>query len=190
MLTCIKCGVEREKGSRYCRDCYLEKKREQAQERYKKNGRYNYGTTCCVICGESKILLNNKSLSVCSDCYIKTNIFDNEEHPYTYVYDVNTKKATWEHVLVAEDIICKKLNKNEVSHHIDGNPHNNSITNIMIISRSNHAKLHMYMKRVYFETLKHNKDNPENTIDFDFVKNTYEWLEKNNVEYIDIGKIK
>ena len=40
-LLCIQCNNPREKGRRYCRNCYLENKRKYAKERYLKNGSYN-----------------------------------------------------------------------------------------------------------------------------------------------------
>jgi len=48
-----------------------------------------------------------------------------------------------EHRIVAEKIIGRKLRSDEVVHHIDGNKHNNKPENLMIMSQSEHIKLHI-----------------------------------------------
>ena len=48
-----------------------------------------------------------------------------------------------EHRFVMENHIGRKLNKNEIVHHIDGNKSNNNINNLQIMSEKEHKILHL-----------------------------------------------
>lgn len=48
----------------------------------------------------------------------------------------------FEHRKIIEDHIGRKLNKNEVVHHVDGNVENNSIDNLEVMTRAEHTLLH------------------------------------------------
>ena len=50
------------------------------------------------------------------------------------------------HRIVAEEILGRPLEPNEVVHHIDGNKRNNDPSNLMIITQSEHAKIHFTKK--------------------------------------------
>lgn len=60
------------------------------------------------------------------------------------------KNATvYEHMLVAEDMISRRLQKGEVVHHIDHNRKNNSYENLMVFkSEADHAAYHMGNKAI------------------------------------------
>lgn len=47
-----------------------------------------------------------------------------------------------EHVVVAEQILGRKLKPYEVVHHIDRNKRNNDPSNLVVLSRQDHARLH------------------------------------------------
>ena len=47
-----------------------------------------------------------------------------------------------EHRFIVEKSIGRKLTPNEIVHHIDGNKRNNSLDNLMIMTRAEHARLH------------------------------------------------
>lgn len=60
-----------------------------------------------------------------------------KEHSYPKIF------GTHAHRILAEEIIGRPLKKGEVVHHKDGNPRNNSIDNLEVLSsQSEHAKLH------------------------------------------------
>ena len=48
-----------------------------------------------------------------------------------------------EHRLVVEKDLGRKLEFNEVVHHIDNNKRNNELSNLEVINRCTHSKLHM-----------------------------------------------
>lgn len=58
----------------------------------------------------------------------------------------NSRKCVYEHILVAERMIGRQLNDNEVVHHIDRNKSNNNPNNLLVLTRSEHAKLHIQAK--------------------------------------------
>lgn len=47
-----------------------------------------------------------------------------------------------QHRIVMENKIGRKLTKDEIVHHIDHNKHNNNISNLQLVTRSEHAKIH------------------------------------------------
>lgn len=51
-----------------------------------------------------------------------------------------------EHRLVMENHLGRKLTRSEEVHHIDGNKLNNAIANLLILSKSEHARLHARLK--------------------------------------------
>lgn len=46
------------------------------------------------------------------------------------------------HVLIAEQHIGRRLHPNEVVHHIDGDKRNNSLSNLQVMTRADHARIH------------------------------------------------
>lgn len=70
---------------------------------------------------------------------------------------IGINKKVQEHRFVAEKILGRKLLRSEIIHHIDGNKLNNYPENLLIVSRSEHAKIHAgerKQRKKYFETLK------------------------------------
>lgn len=72
--------------------------------------------------------LYSKGMSVKKDGYIE---YTRGENKYRSV-----------HVVAMEKNIGRKLNSNEVVHHIDGNKSNNDLSNLALMTRSEHARLH------------------------------------------------
>lgn len=56
-------------------------------------------------------------------------------------------KYVYEHQLVVEEHIGRILRSDEVVHHIDGNKHNNDINNLLLMTNSDHLRLHSIIRR-------------------------------------------
>ena len=57
------------------------------------------------------------------------------------------RRSVYEHILVVEDYIGRYLNDDECVHHIDGNKHNNAIENLLLMSSSDHMRIHAIIRR-------------------------------------------
>jgi len=55
---------------------------------------------------------------------------------------ISCGSSGYKHRKIAEKILKRKLKKNEVVHHIDHNPSNNSINNLAVMSKKSHKLLH------------------------------------------------
>ena len=47
-----------------------------------------------------------------------------------------------EHRIIAESILHRRLDYNEIVHHVDGNARNNDADNLRVMSRSEHSRKH------------------------------------------------
>jgi hypothetical protein len=57
-----------------------------------------------------------------------------------------------EHRLIMQNVLGRKLSRNEVVHHIDGNKSNNSLENLVVMTRSEHSSMHQKGKKNSKET--------------------------------------
>lgn len=64
------------------------------------------------------------------------------DHP-----NANKRKCVYEHQLIVEKHIGRYIKKGEVVHHIDGNKANNDISNLLLLTSSEHAKLHQILRK-------------------------------------------
>lgn len=71
-------------------------------------------------------------------------------------------------------------------HHLDENPSNNKIENLLLINRKNHAKLHRFLEKNWLLSLKGNLD-----ICWEILRDqlTTTWLKTMNVKVIKINDI-
>jgi len=60
---------------------------------------------------------------------------------YVQVY-LSDGKVTREHRCLMEEYLGRKLNENEVIHHIDGNGHNNLLSNLELLTKEEHPSHH------------------------------------------------
>ena len=107
----------------------------------------------------------------------------------TNTYVTTKGKASHEHRRIAEVLLERKLHTDEVIHHLDSNPRNNSLDNLLLMPRSFHSKLHSYLDnvRVIFE--KSNNENQGNCWDNLRVPLTTTWLETTCVTVQKLSEI-
>lgn len=96
-----------------------------------------------------------------------------ELNGYIVVYDPSNcramKNSNWrgyvyEHIKVAGEFLGRPLRKTEVVHHLDGNRSNNRTENLLVLLRSEHTKLHIWLKSAAGKKLSvKNRVNSENT---------------------------
>jgi hypothetical protein len=53
----------------------------------------------------------------------------------------------YEHIFVVEETIGRHLTENEVVHHLDGDRSNNRYKNLLVMTRGEHTKLHMWLRK-------------------------------------------
>lgn len=78
---------------------------------------------------------------------IKHNHHAKTDDPQLFWWDRDTK--SYEHRNIAEKALQRKMKYGEVVHHIDGDSLNNVHTNLLICTRSYHARLHTKMSQLY-----------------------------------------
>jgi len=61
---------------------------------------------------------------------------------FNYIDDEGNKKQIRCHTAIGQEIVGRKLYRDEVVHHIDGNNLNNEPVNLMVINRSEHINIH------------------------------------------------
>lgn len=66
------------------------------------------------------------------------------DHPRSYKSG-NWKGWIYEHVVIAEESIGRYLREDEVVHHLDFNRSNNRSSNLLVLSKSQHSKLHKWL---------------------------------------------
>ncbi len=101
----------------------------------------------CPICGKDFYTTRHKYCS--TECGHKHKIqntihkiyFENG-YKIAYINGYNKKGNAKIHRLIMEKAIGRRLDQDEVVHHIDGNKTNNNIENLVIMSRKEHSRLH------------------------------------------------
>ena len=177
-LICKECGAEREVGRRLCKSCNA--------RRVNSYPRYTW-TKICSACNNS-FEAWRKTQVLCKDCYeLSKNLSSKTISTNNYVFLKQPGKT--EHRVFAESILGRKLQTNEIVHHVDDNPKNNSANNLMVLDRRAHGRLHKYLdqQRVILE--KSSSENFENCWEALIAPITTTWLETTGVKVIKIWEI-
>lgn len=185
MKTCIECGGIREINRRYCPACYRSRKAKQSREYYRKFGRHYYDKTCEACKTLFKSCSKSKRLCpLCREASLKYST--NATNPYE---NAGGAGYIWKHRRIAEELMARTLLTNEVIHHVNENPRDNSVDNLWIMTRQDHGRLHSLLRteRVIFEKSKN--ENPMNCWETLRASLTTTWLETTGVKVIKLVEI-
>lgn len=187
MELCKVCGKRpKMKKRRVCHRCYLDRRKEQYRNKGGSGSKKRYGKGNCKLCG-SEIKLNKPTQKYCWECSVKiSKISTNATNNYQYSGDSNT---TWEHHKLAEEMLGRKLKAHEVVHHCNGDPKDNRLQNLILISRTQHGRLHHFIKEQRALVEKSINEQDENCWKTLTVQMTTTWLETANVKVIKLSEI-
>jgi hypothetical protein len=190
MKTCSVDGCTEEcvEGRRLCKKHLTERRKELREAKKAAGLKYRTKYHCvCLACNKDFEGWSKNSLFCSKACYnsIKSNSGKNP-----YVYDPEHYRQNLNvHRNIAEETLGRKLNSNEVVHHLDCNPKNNDITNLIVISRGKHASLHCYLNKqraIIERSMNVNSENCWNNL---IVPMTTTWLETANVKVEKLWEI-
>lgn len=184
-LCILECGRIREPKRRYCRECFLQRKREQAKEHYEKFGRYTY-TITCQFCGKVYEKGMRKEQKYCKKCWQERLQFI-KKYDSTNYYESNLCGNV--HRQIAENILKRELEYNEVVHHLDHNPINNDFDNIILLNRKDHFTLHNFLYDYEFKMYKQHGPKYNEFWNSNIEANvSLKFLEDNNIFYVRLKK--
>lgn len=95
-----------------------------------------------------------------------------ERYPHTAGYVLvlcpdhpraDSKGRVLEHILVKEREIGRPITRAEEVHHLDGDKANNDPKNLILLSQSDHARLHAWMQRVGHQPMQKRKASADAT---------------------------
>lgn len=72
----------------------------------------------------------------------------------SYPYRPGGYRSIREHIYLMETYLDRRLEKNEVVHHIDGDKTNNTLENLFLTTTEEHNKIHACSEQIIFELVK------------------------------------
>lgn len=130
-----------------CKKCaYASNKK--TREKIKYSGLKKTYKRTCILCKKEQTLVGKPRSHRCSDCRKRTHgqrilsLKDRKLSKGGYITMRVNRTSKYLHRIIVENDIGRKLSKAEFVHHVDGNKLNNDISNLEIISNSDHAKIH------------------------------------------------
>lgn len=178
MKVCIieNCNEPSLKNRRYCHKHYLEQRKNRYY--FKKNSNIKFRTTYPLVCAECGLEYEGwrrEQLFCSRECYKKS--------AKKYSFESNEKYLDRTiHNKLAEEVYGRELDYNEVVHHLNGDVTDNSLSNLVVLSRSVHGALHMYL-RIQNALLENSVDesNPDYWKNFT-LERTNKWFCDNMIE--------
>lgn len=141
MKLCIKCNKNpRDENRRYCRRCYLDRRKEVYWNGGKEK-KIRYGKVKCTLC-KNDIIKSRRNQELCIECSRKIRSVNLSINQYKFI-----NKNERVHRVIAEEILNRRLKKNETVHHIDFNKENNIKSNLLVMTHNGHSSLHFFIKK-------------------------------------------
>ena len=185
----VGCTNECDPGRNYCHKHFLERKSFLRKLRKEAGLKVRTMYQCtCANCGKSFQGFKKDSLYCSQQCYIDFKKVNHSINAYEYD-SKHYSHNIWKHRNIAEQILGRKLHTNEVVHHLDCNPKNNDLINLIILSRSKHGQLHAYLTKQRALLERSNKGITENCWNNLIVPMTTTWLETANVKVQKLWEI-
>jgi hypothetical protein len=178
MKLCIDCNKNVSVERKRCKECVVIYNRLRVKQYHKKD-KPRYGIIKCDVCNEN-LIKGRPNQTKHGKCKTPRSI------------DYNKVERSNKGNTIARQVIIDygfNLNYNLVIHHKDENPSNNSLSNLFILSRSNHAKLHRFLEKQRSLLEKSISSNLENCWNSLRDQLTTTWLETTNVNVIKITDI-
>jgi hypothetical protein len=178
-VVCVDCKKEGVVERKRCKECVLIYNRLRQQKRYYEKGRHHFDKIC-LYCNKP-LKAWNRTQNYHLDCYKnQLNIIAPEAYkPSTNNYHARKK---------AKELGLELDNKHCV-HHIDENPENNSLDNLMYMTKKDHNALHGYLRFHRSLWLKDQSQYSENCWDTLRDRLTTTWLETTNVKVQKLSDI-
>ena len=153
-VKCRQCGKDYKIAKSRYNGKYIKYKMcsEECYSKFKQNKKEKHHHIC-TACGVSFVSPRKNKTTMCF-CSQKCSInYMKGENSYAYKngFVINSAgykcikigdKYIYEHRLIMEEHLKRKLKSYEVVHHIDGNKLNNNIKNLKLMKKSEHDKLH------------------------------------------------
>lgn len=189
--------------SKHCRKCYnahqksLPSRKKYSQKKawknkpsYKKQIQekawYTYPKTC-EVCGGAYNAINKNS-RLCPVCYArKQELRSFSKTGIRYKQRRIDDRQITEHRYLAEQLFGRILNTNDDIHHLDENPRNNELTNLLVLSHSGHLKLHNYLDRQ--RVIEEQQGNPRPWAEL-ILPLSLQWLRDNKIPHLRLSELK
>ena len=138
-MNCINCGEPRKIGRRICTAC----NKQRMLNIVRGKPRYVWVKNCKICQKEYRAW--RKIQELCATCNrLVLNVAAEQKSTNQYEHE----KGILTHRLTAQSILGRQLTKNEVVHHIDGNPKNNDPKNLSVMHVRDHVSLHKFLYKV------------------------------------------
>lgn len=176
---CIDCNKNVSVERKRCKECVLIYNRERVKKYYKKD-KPRYGIILCDVCGK-QMIKNRPDQTTHGKCKIQHKTVEN----YNKVSRSKQGSTIGRQTILDLGFNLQKMHV----HHVDENPENNSLSNLWIISKKNHASLHRFLEKQWSLLRKLNSSNLENCWNSLRDQLTTTWLETTGVNVIKITDI-